>query len=87
MSDSEQCLNWLQLDIILIWVNVSCELVHIMTRYDLSDFERYLKWLQLNLISFLVNFSYELGQILTRYDFLYARWLILSNVWTNANFA
>ena len=33
----------------------------------------------------LVNFSYELGQIMTRYDFLWARWVILSNVRNNLN--
>ena len=32
-----------------------------------------------------VNFSCELGQIMTRYDFLCARWVILSNVWTDLN--
>ena len=33
----------------------------------------------------LVNFSCELGQIMTRYDFLWARWVILSNVRTDLN--
>ena len=30
-----------------------------------------------------INFSCELGQIMTRYDFLWARWVILSNVRTD----
>ena len=33
-SDSEQCSNRLELDLISLLVNFSCELVHIMTRYD-----------------------------------------------------
>ena len=31
------------------------------------------------------NFSCKLGQIMTRYDFLWARWVILSNVRTDLN--
>ena len=34
MSDSEQCSNRLQLDLMLILVNFSCELEQIMARYD-----------------------------------------------------
>ena len=34
MSDSEQCSNRLQLDLISLLVNFSCELGQIMTRYD-----------------------------------------------------
>ena len=34
MSDSEQCSNRFQLDLILLLVNFSCELGQIMTRYD-----------------------------------------------------
>ena len=34
MSDSEQCSNWLQLDLISLLVNFSCEVEHIMIRYD-----------------------------------------------------
>ena len=34
MSDSEQCSNRLELDIISLLVNFSCELGPIMTRYD-----------------------------------------------------
>ena len=33
----------------------------------------------------MVNFSCELGQIMTIYDFLWARWVILSNVRTDLN--
>ena len=34
MSDSEQCLNRLELDLISLLVNFSYELGQIMTRYD-----------------------------------------------------
>ena len=34
MSDSEQFSNQLELDIISLLVNFSCELGYIMTRYD-----------------------------------------------------
>ena len=34
MSDSEQCSNRLELDLILLLVNFSCELGQVMTRYD-----------------------------------------------------
>ena len=34
LSDSEQCLNTLELDLISLLVNVSCELGQIMTSYD-----------------------------------------------------
>ena len=37
MSDSEQCSNRLQLDLILILVNFSCELGQIMTIYDFLE--------------------------------------------------
>ena len=47
----------------------------------MSDSEQCSNRLELDLISLLVNFSCELGQIMTRYDFLWARWVILSNVW------
>ena len=77
MSDSEQCSKPLELDLISLFVNFSCELGQINTKYDflarLSDSEKYLNRLELDLISLLVNFSCELGQIMTRYDFLWAR--------------
>ena len=68
MSDSEQCSNQLQLDLILLLVNFLCELGQIMTRYDLLGARRVILSnvqtdSQLELISILVNFSYELGQI------------------------
>ena len=85
MSDSEQCSNRLDLDLIPLLVNFLGEPGQIMTRYDLlrgytSDSEQCSNGLQLYLIV-LVNFSCELGQIMTRYDLLYsARFVILSNV-------
>ena len=51
----------------------------------MSDSEQCSNRLELDLISLLVNFSCELGQIMTRYDFLWARWVILSNVRTDLN--
>ena len=51
----------------------------------MSDSEQCSNRLEVDLISLLVNFSCELGQIMTRYDFLWARWVILSNVWTDLN--
>ena len=56
-----------------------------MTSYGLDEwfwamFEPTWTW-KVDLISLLVNFSCELGQIMSRYDFLWARWVILSNVW------
>ena len=52
---------------------------------EMSDSEQCSNRLELDIISLLVNFSCELGQIMTRYDFLWARWVILSNVWTDLN--
>ena len=37
MRDSEQCSNWIQLDLISILVNFLCELGQIMTRYDFQE--------------------------------------------------
>ena len=50
----------------------------------MSDSEHCSNRLELDLISLLVNFACELGQIMTRYDFLWARWMILINVRTDA---
>ena len=55
MSDSEQCSNWHELDIISLLVNFLCELGQIMTRYDflcarLSDSEQCSNRLELDLI-------------------------------------
>ena len=68
MSNSEQCSNRFEFDLISLLVNFSYELGQIMARFDFlcprwvimsnvqTDF-------QLDLISILVNFSCELGQI------------------------
>ena len=170
MSDSEQCSNQLELDLISLLVNFSCELGPIMTLYDflwarswdewfwamfeqtwtwhnftfgqlfmwigakkwptmtsygldewfwpmlqltwtwpnftfgqlfmwiganndqtslsmgyMSDSEQCSNRLELDLISLLVNLLCELGPIMTIYDFLWVRWVILSNVWTDLN--
>ena len=37
MSDSEQCLNQLQLNMIFLLVKFSCELGFIITRYDFME--------------------------------------------------
>ena len=71
MSDSEQCSNRLELDLISLLVNCSCELGQIMGYA--SDSEQCSNQLELDLISPLVNFSCELGQTMTIYDFLWAR--------------
>ena len=84
MSDSEQCSNRFELDLISLLVNFSCTLKQIMTRYDfllpkrviISNIQADSK---LNLI-LLVSFSCKLGKIMTRYDLLGARRVILSNV-------
>ena len=65
MSDSEQCSNRLELDLISLLVNFSCELGPRMTRYDFL-------WARRVILSN-VHFSCELGQIMTRYDFLWTR--------------
>ena len=90
MSDSEQCSNQLELDLISLLVNFSCELGQIMTRYDFLLPRRVivsnvLTDSQLNLI-LLVNFSCELGQIIPIYDLLGARRVILNNIQTDFNF-
>ena len=69
MSDTEQCSNWLQLDLISLVVNFTCELGQIMIRYDFL----WAGWVILNNIRtdfnltlfHLVKFSCELGQIMT----------------------
>ena len=68
MSDSEQCSNRLELDLISLLVNFSYELGQIMARFDFL----WPRWVNLNnvytdsqldLFSILVNFSCELRQI------------------------
>ena len=49
----------------------------------MSDSEQCSNRLEFGLISLLVNLSCELGQIMIRYDFMWARWVILSNVRTD----
>ena len=62
MSDFEQCLNRLQLYLMLFLVNFSYELGILITRYDfldvskICDFEKCLNQLALELISRLVSF-------------------------------
>ena len=73
MSDSEECSNRLELDLISPLVNFSCELGQIITRYDFLwpirvVSEQSLNCLHLDLISLLANFECELGEIITRYD-------------------
>ena len=92
MSDSEQCSNRLELDLISLLVNFACELEQIMNRlymtsYGLDDWF----WAPTRtwhtgtgVISLLVNFSCDLGQMMTRYDFLLARRVILNNVRTDS---
>ena len=58
LYESEQCSNRLQLDLISILINFSCELEHIMTRYDFLEARR--------VIFILVNFPCEFLQIMTR---------------------
>ena len=87
MSDSEQFSNRFELDLISLLVNFSCNWAnnnHIwLPMGKMSDSEQCSNRLELYLISLLVNFSCGLGQIITRYDFLWARCVILSNVWTD----
>ena len=87
MSDSEECSNRLELDIISILVNFSCELGQIMTRYDFL----WARWMILSNVrtdltsdSVRTNFLCEFRQIMIRYDFLLPRWVILSNVRTGS---
>ena len=68
---------------LFIWIEANND--HIwLTRGEMSDFEQLSNRLQLDLISLLVNFWYELGKMMNRYVFLDARFVILSNVWTDS---
>ena len=68
--------NRIELDLISLLVNFSCELGQIMTKYNVlyKTCARWVmlskcsNWLELYLISLLVNFSYELGQICLSYE-------------------
>ena len=59
MSDFEQGLNQLQLDLISLLVNFSCELGSIITRYDFLEARQMI----------LSNFSYELDDLLEAWGF------------------
>ena len=54
MSDSEQCSNRLELDLISLLVNFSCELGQIMTRYDFL----WAKWVILSTVRTDLNLTY-----------------------------
>ena len=61
-SDSEQCSNRLQLDIVSLLVNFVCELGQIMTRYDLLGVRRVIQAdSQLDLISIWSTFHMKWG--------------------------
>ena len=80
--DSEQCLNWLQLDLILPLVNFWYELGKIMTRYDFLD-ARFVIWLAIDLLLLLVNISFW-----AKNDQIWlpeARCMIFSNIRTDFN--
>ena len=79
MSDSEQCLNRLELGQLFMWIGANDDQIW-LPMGKMSNSEECSNRLELDLISPLVNFSCELEQIMTRYDFLWARWVILSNV-------
>ena len=83
-SDSEQCLNRLQLDLILLLVNFWYELGKIMTRYDFLD-ARFVIWLAIDLLLLLVNIWFwakKNNQIWLPE----ASRMIFSNIRTNFNF-
>ena len=61
---------------LFIWIGANNGQIWLPIGY-MSDSEQCSNRLELYLISLLVNFSCELGQIMTRYDFLWARWVIL----------
>ena len=69
-------------DKLFIWIGANNDQIWLRRGY-MNDFEQCSNWLQFDLISLLVHFWYEFWQIMTRYDFLEARWVILSNVWTD----
>ena len=89
-SDSEQCSNRLQLDLITILVKFACELGPKMTRYDFIEARRAILSSvqidsQLYLISLLVNFSFELGLLLGGYGFPEVKRVISINVRADSN--
>ena len=75
MSDFEQCLNQLQLDLISLLVNFSCELGSIITRYGFLEarimiLSKFFNRFQFNLMLLVINFAYEFDIVMTLYDFL-----------------
>ena len=80
MSDSEQCSNRLEFDLISLLLNFSCELRQTMTRYIYISFISYYIYTYKVCTSAMFELTWT-----TRYDFLCARWVILSNVWTDLN--
>ena len=73
---------------LFMWIGANNDQIWLPMGY-VSDSEQCSNRLELYLILLLVNFSCDLGQIMTTYDFLWARWVILSNVrtnWTWSNF-
>ena len=90
-SDSEQCLSRLELDLIslfgqlCIWIGANNEWPD-MTSYGIDEWF----WAMSEQTWTWHNFTFGelymwIGQIMTRYDFLWARWVILSNVLTDLN--
>ena len=67
---------------LFMWIGANNDQIWLPMCYT-SDSEQSSNRLELDLISLLVNFACELGQIMTRHDFLWARWVILSNVRTD----
>ena len=84
MSDSEQCSNRLQLDLILLLVNFPCELgaeslvwnTQKRKAYDLSIYH-----MIFDMILLLVNFSHELVHTKTKYELIEGMIVICINVW------
>ena len=91
MSDSEQCSNRLQLYLILILINSSCELGQIMTRYNFLK----ARWMILSNVQTDSNLTgFNFGQLFIwiwanndQTNFIEARWVILSNVLTFGTFS
>ena len=69
---------------LFMWIRANNDQTWLSMGYT-SDSEQCSNRLELDLFSLLVNLSCELGPIMTRYDFLWVRWVILSNVWTDLN--
>ena len=69
---------------LFIWIGANNDQIWLPVDQT-NDSEQCSNRLELDLISLLVYFSCELGPIMTRYDFLWAKWVILSNVRTDLN--